>query len=511
MYYKDEKEDKGMKEMIRKILGWKPGKWLLASIAVLGAIGLLIPLFRIVIYTAPWYDDFNYGFYTRNFLELEYNFASALKGVMYCVKTSWYAWQGTFSSIFFMALVPVAWGEQYYFLGPLFVLVLLLLGILALTKVLLRGVLKVEWAYCLMIQAVVITLVFEFIYSVDGGFYWYNSAVHYVGMHAFMLLLIAAWIQLFVGRKKFANVFWILCTLVGSVLAGGANYITALQGLLVGLSLTALGILIKSRRTFCMIPSLLVYAGAFYMNTAAPGNSVRTNVLGGRKLSPLMAVLRSFQEAFAHIPLPLFTGWTTILLLILLIPIIWQMTKHLKFQFRLPGLVLAWSFCLYATGYTPSLYALGTPGLARTLNAVKITYQLLLVMNEIYFLGWLQRKLKNRKGLLDQGAAWWFYALVGIAIIGIFIAEPNKTRFYSSYAAYNYVHTGEACNFREEYLSRVETIRNGGDDVVVKPIDYKPWILYPSDLSDNPQNEANQAMAKWYRKNSITCIPVDVE
>lgn len=498
-----------MKGIVRKILGWKPGKWLLAAVAVLGMIGLLLPLFRIVPYTAPWYDDFNYGYYTRNFLEQEYSFASALKGVMYCVKTSWYAWQGTFSSIFFMSLVSVAWGEQYYYLGPLFVLVILLLGILALTKVLLRGVLKAEWAFCLTIQAVITALIFEFIYSINGGFYWYNAAVHYVGMHAFMLLLIAVWVQLFVSRSRLANVIWILCTVIGSVLAGGANYVTALQGLLVCLSLAVLGILIRSHRTFCMIPSIMVYAWAFYMNTSAPGNNVRTNVLGGHKLTPLMAVLRSFQEAFLH--LPKFTGWTTTLILILLIPIIWQMTKHLKFQFRLPGLVLAWSFCLYATGFTPSLYALGIPGLGRTMNAVKITFQLLLVMNEIYFIGWLQGKIKNEKGLLDQGAAWWYYVLIGTAVIGIFVAEPNKPGHYSSYAAYLYAHTGEAYNFREEYLSRVETIRNGGDDVVVKPLDFKPWILYSSELSDDPQNEANQSMARWYRKNSITCIPVDVE
>lgn len=498
-----------MKETVRKILGWKPGKWLLALIAVAGAVGLLLPLFRIVIYTAPWYDDFNYGYFTRNFLELEYSLPSALKGVWYCVRTSWYAWQGTFSSIFFMAMVPVAWGEQYYFLGPLFVLVLLFLGILALTKVLLRGVLKVEWAYCFIIQAIMAVLIYEFIYSINGGFYWYNAAVHYVGMHAFLMLLIAAWVQLFVSKKKFANVVWILCTMIGAVLAGGANYVTALQGLLVGLSLTALGILLRSRRTFCMLPSLLVYAVAFYMNTAAPGNNVRTNVLGGNKLSPVMAVLRSFQEAFLH--LWEFTGLPTSLLLLLLIPIIWQMTKCLKFRFRLPGLVLAWSVCLYATGFTPSLYALGIPGLGRTLNAVKITFQLLLVMNEIYFIGWLQRKLKSGKGLLDRGAAWWYYVLIGVAVIGIFAAEPNKPGNYSSYAAYLYVHTGEANNFREEYLKRVETIKNGGDDVVVKAIDFKPWILYSSELSEDPGNEANRSMAKWYRKNSITCIHGDVE
>lgn len=498
-----------MREKRHLFIAWKPGKWLLAGIALMCMLCALLPLFRAVCYTAPWYDDFSYGYFTRNFLEQENTIASALQGVIYTVKTNWYAWQGTFSSIFFMALMPAAWGEAYYFLGPLFVMVMLLIGTLVLVKTLLRDVLRAGWSYVIVLQSAAVFLIYVFIYSIYEGFYWYNGAVHYVGMHSFLLLLISMWIQIFFSRARYANVFLMMGTVFGAVLAGGANYVTALQGLLIGLSIVGLGILLKKRRTWGLLPSLLVYALAFYFNAAAPGNAVRTAALGGRKLTPFTAIFQSFQEAFLWIPK--FTGLSTLMILFLLIPIVWEMTEKISFRFRFPGLLLLWSFCLYATGFTPMLYALGDVGPGRTMNAVKITFQLLLIINEVYLLGWLQKKRQGKNHIFNQGAAWWFYLAIAGVVLVIFAVEPNKPEKYSSYAAWVCVHSGEAANFRQEYLQRVETIKNGEADVTVKTLDFRPWLLYASDLSSDSQSGANRFMANWYRKNSITCLPAKTE
>ena len=88
--------------------------------------------------------------------------------------------------------------------------------------------------------------------------------------------------------------------------------------------------------------------------------------------------------------------------MVMLLPLIWQALKETEYRFRYPGVVLLWSFCLYATGYTPSLYSLGHAGLSRTLNAAKITYLLLLFLNEIYWCGWLQQRLQKMAGELER-------------------------------------------------------------------------------------------------------------
>ncbi len=498
-----------MKEKIKKALTWRPQKWLVAVGAMLALGVVLLPLFRILPYTAPWYDDYTYGVYAHRFLGEEWSLGSAIQGAWYCTRTSWYAWQGTFSSIFFMSMVPLIWGEQYYFLGPLFILLLLLSALLVFTKVLLRDVLEAEWPFCLAIQAIVTGTVFVLIYTPNGGFFWYNAAVHYVGMHSFLLLLAASWIKLLRGAGRVSCVFLVLWSLLGAVLAGGANFVTTLQGLILGFSFVGLGIMLKNKRVFLLLPSLAVYAFCFYKTVSAPGNNVRKGVLSGYGMGEAEAILRSFQEAVNKIPE--FTGLITVAVMVLLFPLAWQMVKRLSFSFRFPGLLLLWSFCFYATGFTPSLYSLGHAGLGRTLNAVKITFQLLLFANEIYWLGWLQKKRKKTDKVSEKGAMWWFYPVVGICMFCIFSVEPNQSAKYSSFAAYYYVHTGEAYNFHQEYLERIEKIQSGGPDVVVKPYAYKPWILQSAQLSSSPDAEENRAVASWYDKNSITCIADESE
>jgi hypothetical protein len=191
--------------------------------------------------------------------------------------------------------------------------------------------------------------------------------------------------------------------------------------------------------------------------------------------------------------------------------------KGTSFRFRYPGLVLLWSFCLYATGFTPSLYSLGHAGLSRTLNAVKLTYQLLLVVNEVYLVGWLRRR-SEKKGEVQVRSdyssgrfGWWFYVLMGVMMLLVFTRTSNQAGSYSSYGAWYYVHSGEANNLHGEYERRIETIESSGPDVTVEPYRYRPWFLCSGDLSENADSEENRYMAEWYGKNSISCVEKDSE
>lgn len=392
----------------------------------MGCCGLLllalIPLFRLTIYAVPYYDDYNFGRFARAAIEQEQSKWAAISGALDCSRTQWYAWQGTYSSIFFMTLMPAVWGEQYYFLGPVFILLLLL---------------------------------------------------------------------------------------------AGSNFVTALQGLLCLLTILLVSVVVERRRTgLWLLPSTLVYIIGFGLNVAAPGNSVRARSYVGWGYGPLESIGRSFLEAVKHIPE--YTGPVVLMVMLLLVPMIWQAVKSTDYRFRYPGIVLALSFCLYATGYTPSLYSLGHAGLSRTLNAVKITYLLLLFLNEIYWIGWLRQLLEKRAeqttgqltiqkwAIRNGAAAWWFYALIGVACLVIFRASSNQAGHYSSYGAYYYVHTGEAYNFHQEYLERVAILSGPEKDVQLPAYQFRPWFLCMGEISEDADNEANRSLAMWYHKDSVT-------
>lgn len=488
---------------LKKIFFWKPSVRLTAVFALLALALLLVPLVRISFYAVPWYDDYNYGSFAKAWMEMTDSPWGALKGALSCVKTQWYAWQGTYSSIFFMALMPGIWGEDKYFLGPLFLFALLLTGIFVLVKVLVMDVAGGDGASCVVLQSVTAAVVIVLIYSSQAGFFWYNAGIHYVGMHAFCLLFTACVIKLLLVSGRLKRIALVILSMLLALLVAGSNYVTALQGGLLLLSVGAAGIFWykKPKRALLLLPAVCVYVVGFYKNAAAPGNQVRARSYVGWGLSPLSAVWHSFLEAFGH--MWEFTGFITLAVMVLLLPVIWQMVKKCRISFHLPGLVAVWSLCLYATGFTSSLYSLGHAGLSRTLNAVKITWQLLLILNEVYFLGWLSGCLEKRKKGFGSLPCWWFYPILGAVMLAIFSVSPNQAGNYSSFGAYYYVHTGEAYNFYQEYLKRVEILKSSEPDVVLSPYHYRPWLLCMGDLSDDPDNEANRAVANWYGKSSV--------
>ena len=443
-------------------------------------------------------------------MEQEQSKWAAISGALDCSRTQWYAWQGTYSSIFFMTLMPAVWGEQYYFLGPVFILLLLLAGSMVFTHVILRKVFRMEKWSSLAIQAVITIAEFMFIYSAQSGFYWYNGGIHYVGMHGFGLLFLSVAICLERAEGRTAKGLLFTASVLLAMITAGSNFVTALQGLLCLLTILLVSVVVERRRTgLWLLPSTLVYIIGFGLNVAAPGNSVRARSYVGWGYGPLESIGRSFLEAVKHIPE--YTGPVVLMVMLLLVPMIWQAVKSTDYRFRYPGIVLALSFCLYATGYTPSLYSLGHAGLSRTLNAVKITYLMLLFLNEIYWCGWLKQILEKRTDKYAQklsvrngAAAWWFYVLIGVACLVIFRASPNQAGHYSSYGAYYYVHTGEAYNFHQEYLERVAILSGPEKDVQLPAYQFRPWFLCMGEISEDADNEANRSLAMWYHKDSVT-------
>ena len=131
-----------MKERLKKVLGAEINNKILGIGAVLVLLVLLLPIARIMMYCVPWYDDFSYGNLTKKFWEMNHSYPEALQGAFLTVRTMWYAWQGTYTSCFFMSLMPPVWGTDKYVYGLWLILLTLVAAIFCLGRVLLRDVLK---------------------------------------------------------------------------------------------------------------------------------------------------------------------------------------------------------------------------------------------------------------------------------------------------------------------------------------------------------------------------------
>ena len=492
-----------MKEKVQRFFGWRPSEKLVAVMAVGALLVMLLPLLRLCEYAVPWFDDYGYATYVKADFSEPCTLLDAIKGGISAAVDEWYHWEGTYSAIFLGTQVPLIWGEEWYGLGPAFIILLLTISVMVLVSVFNKEILQGDFWSGLTLQAGCAGMVVMFIYSAQRGFYWYDGGVFYVAMSAFTMLYIAAMLKLMRAEKK-KVVWWIILCILTGIVVGGGNYVTTLQGMLLTCSFLALVIWKKRQVIKRFLLLTAVYAVGFGMNVLAPGNSSRGEYYVGWGMSPVWAVLYSFVEAakrFFEL-----TGLRTLLVLILLAPFMWQIVKRTRFRFQYPGLVLAWSVCLYAATFTPALYALGSVVLARMLCTIKITLQLMLLLNEIYWLGWIYQKLQAKKKLeFDGKPYWWFYPVIGALMLLVFVNESNQAGNYSAYGAYYYVHTGEAYNFYQEYQARLAVLKSDEKNVVLTPDVWRPWFLCAGELSDNPDSDRNQMIARWYNKESVIC------
>lgn len=492
MYYK-------VKNVIRKL---NINEKLFAGLLLAALAIALLPLLRLAFYAAPFYDDYSYSLYVKRYIEQGAGLQGVLKGVAYSIKTSWYAWQGTYGSILFMSLMPASFGEKYYFVGLWIIILSLAIASFDLGYTIARHVAKTTFWRAICVASIVSIFLIELVVTAHQGFYWYNGAIHYTFMYSLMLLLLCDLIKILKTNKAQGLIARIIAAVILSILVAGANFVVTLQGLLFMLLVLSIGALNKNKKSIWLLIPIATYIVGMWFNVSAPGNSVRGALYQG--YSPMKAVLLSFKEAVVHVPQ--FTGWITLVVLLSLVPILVNIVREMGYGFKYPAAISVLSVCLYATGFTPSLYGMGTSGLDRTLNVVKFTFQILLVINEAYWIGWVvNKRRKTGKENSALGYNIMFYALLVVCVAIVFKTSNNQAGSFASYGAYYYVHTGEALNYHNEYIETLNAVLEGnGNDVVVKAHVFRPWLLCGNnELSDEPNAEQNKFMADYYDVKSI--------
>ena len=96
----------------------------------------LIPLLLLTKYAIPFFDDYGYSAPVWiHYMLGGFNPKGVISGSIENAVNMWHTWQGTYSSIFFMGLNPMIFGEQYYIIGPVFLILNLVLSMFVFTFV----------------------------------------------------------------------------------------------------------------------------------------------------------------------------------------------------------------------------------------------------------------------------------------------------------------------------------------------------------------------------------------
>lgn len=464
----------------------------------------LVPLVVEGFYAHPAADDYTYGFYTHEKWLETHSFWQVLKAARGQALGSYNTWQGTFSSIFLMALGPAVFEDSIsYAATPIMMLTAVVSSIFIFFYVIIRKYMKASAKDWLIVSSLTAFLLIETLNSPVNAIFWYNGGVHYVFMHSMMLIMTAMALyisgceaKIISGQKK-ALPF--IVSLICAILCGASNYSTALLGLII-IALITLIACIDLKKASINILTLVLYLLTFVTSLKAPGNNVRGSSFAG--MNPLDAILESYRVVFV-----LARQWNwiqTIVILILLLPVLSHVVKKSIRKFRMPGLFSFVTISLVASMNTPLLYAMGGAGIPRQVNILKMCFQLVLVINLFYWLGWINRRndqIIEKLSKTEMACGCCFLFLLGTLIH--FKYDEQVLNDYSSYAAYISLRTGEAAAFDREYKERMDIIEKSGSVVEANEFTVKPYLLYFDDITRDSSDWRNKAYAAWWGKDSI--------
>lgn len=453
----------------------------------------LVPIIWLGFFAVPQADDFSYGASAYHAFSAGGSFGAIISAATRQVAYSYQNWQGTFSAIFIMALQPAVFGEQFYALTPMLMLAALILGNWFLIYTVCGRFLGFDRYTVGIMSAAVCMLCIQLAPSPIESFFWFNGSLYYTFYHGIFLASIAFSVR--EAEKPRIWRFLLLCFL--ACMIGGGNYVTALSYAIVAVSgIVVLAIMKNSGWKRFLFP-FAFFLGAFCISVLAPGNGVRQSRI---EYTPdaVRAVLSSFQwgikDSVHWLSLPLLSTF------LFLLPFIWRSLPTEGIHFRFPGLVTLYSYCLLSAMYCPPYYAMdGIPD--RAVNIIYDTYVLLLLLNCIYWIGWIKQKKQMPKGINDKASLWQTLCTGGICFLCCLLF--TRTGMLTSALALHDLRSGEAYGYHEVFTERFRVLHDKSQvDIVFEACPHYPALI-GGDYSPNPQNWVNRAVANYYEKNSV--------
>ncbi len=468
-------------------------------IIVILAVLSILPVIGIAFYNHPSVDDFGYSKEVYQVVRDGGNLGDAVATAADTSMKMMNTWQGLYSSAFLLALQPGVWGDGYYWITTLIMVVSIFVGTMFLTRSLM--------VYCLEDQKknwvwVSILLAFFFVqtmpYPVEG-LYWYNGAMNYLFFWAMLLVVVSQWIILCVKEKSVVRI--LLITPLAFVLSGG-NHVSAFAGLMIELAF-GLYLMIRKKKYLAMLPFAVGLAG-FLWNVTSNGTRIRRSTLNhqGNAIKTMIAsVVRQMMI------LNEWVNFALILLLILLTPFLYQLVKQsiVRIHYRWKTLLVMFlGFAVLILGMWCVPYqAIGDFGSGRLRNMLFMTFVVLFLILYGYILGIIAQSgvLENvhigglRKRVLGL-------VLIPVAMILLMMFGGTNTDYGTGVEAIR--EYPSAKQYHQEMNARLEVYLDDSiSDAVVEPFTQKPMLLFYDDIRSDERNWKNLSLAEYYKKGTV--------
>ena len=469
----------------------------------------LIPLLMLGRYNVMCIDDYNYGVRVHDTW-------MATGSLIQSVQTAWqqnmefyHDWQGTYVSCFLMGMCPMNFRYEIAWLVPVLMIGMFSASTCVLGRHILHRWMGAEKAGGSFVMFVLLFMYYQVIEAPFEGIYWYNGATHYVFIQSVWFFGLTAISAALWSDKRSREIAYCAVAAILAAIVGGGNLITGLQAEIVMALLVIYAVVANRKKLVAVAVPFVTGSIGFLINVMAPGNLHRSEVDTDVGYSAVMSVLLSFYHAVAFM-----IRWTpafVILIWLALLPVLWKVVKRSQRTFRHPVWVTIGAFCVLSAMFTPTLYAVGNVGLARVDNIIQMVYYLCLFMVTAYWLGFMTRRTAKEAAetcaaagdalgifLEKAGSRMTAICLLLTLVMWFFTADKNT---YASISALRSLVYGEAQTFYAEAMERYEIYTDDTiTEVEISPYSVKPALFDLEDLSEDPGNWLNLAVAEYYHK-----------
>ena len=462
-------------------------------------VGLLVLIFWMGKYSFRQVDDFAYAHVESVWLET-HSVLKTMVGELSQTIENWKTWQGLYFGDWIYFVLLAIFGREGYFVSSYLTVMCLVCAELYAGKTILCDIMEGTRTESYIVTIPLILLQLMFLPSAAEGIYWMCAAVHYTMALGIEIFTVALLFRLLFLKTDSARL-WMKIGIVFLLFAlAGCNFVTSLNMVCIyGLLIIYAWIKKKKERLFLTI-GYLWFLIWFMISVISPGNMNR-QLSSGEGLGALQAILRSFVEAGKYL-----TDWWILpvtLIMLAVMPMLRRIALRKTRSFRMPLLFSALSFCVYASQFTPNLYALGQIGAYRVQNIYRLTLYILLFANEGYWIGYLVRfqkdKAKNRSAVPFGNVLFAIIAVLVIAPIMLFHYGDTVT----AVSAYKSLRSGQAKRYYQENQERIALMESDEQDIVLEPFSAPPYLLHFGDLQVDAASWENVAYAQYFGKNTV--------
>lgn len=209
----------------------------------------LIPLIVLGFYNFPCADDLGYSIYTRHAWIDTHNIFRVLGAAWQKTTESYMNWQGTWASIFLMALQPGIFGENWYWLTVPIMTGAISIAVFYLFHCIFARFLGGTRALSVAASSILLLIAIQCMVDKTQAFFWYNGAVHYIVPQAVLFLLSGVMMSMAVlpdeNRKEQRGLM--ICGAAAALFIGGTNYVTGLECGIWIMTAMILAVILKSK------------------------------------------------------------------------------------------------------------------------------------------------------------------------------------------------------------------------------------------------------------------------